>query len=90
MITKNYELFKDYAKEYHSLGFTETDIRNMAILAYNQGSNRLLKTGRVDDNRTSQEEVQALRELYDATLADISSTNYKHIPGVGQQVFEIA
>ncbi len=90
MITKNYELFKDYAKEYPSLGLTETDIRNMAILAYNQGSNRLLKTGRVDDNRTSQEEVQALRELYDATLADISSTNYKHIPGVGQQVFEIA
>lgn len=90
MITKNYELFKDYAKEYPSLGLTETDIRNMAILAYNQGSNKLLKTGRVDDNRTSQEEVQALRELYDATLADISSTNYKHIPGVGKQVFEIA
>lgn len=90
MITKNYELFKDYAKEYPSLGLTETDIRNMAILAYNQGSSRLLKTGRVDDDRTSQEEVEALRELYDATLADISSTNYKHIPGVGQQVFDIA
>ncbi len=90
MLTKNYELFKDYAKEYPSLGLTETDIRNMSILAYNQGSNRLLKTGRVDDDRTPQEEIKALRDLYDATLMDISSTNYKHIPGVGQQVFEIA
>jgi LysM repeat protein/peptidoglycan hydrolase-like protein with peptidoglycan-binding domain len=90
MITKNYELFKDYAKEYPSLGLTETDIRNMSILAYNQGSNRLLKTGRVDDNRSSSEEVKALRELYDATLSDVNSTNYKYIPGVGQQVFDIA
>ena len=89
-ITKNYELFKDYAKEYPKLGLTETDIRNMSILAYNQGSNRLLKTGRVDDNRSSSEEVKALRELYDATLSDVNSTNYKYIPGVGQQVFDIA
>ena len=90
MITKNYELFKDYSKTYPQLGLTETDIRNMTILSYNQGASRLLKTGRVDDNRSAQEEVDALRELYDATLLDISSTNYSHIPVVGNQVFELA
>jgi len=89
MITKNYELFKDYAKEYPSLGLTETDIRNMAILAYNQGSSRLLNTGRVADDRTSQQEVQALRELYDATLLDINSTNYKYIPVMADAAFKV-
>jgi hypothetical protein len=89
MITKNYELFKDYAKTYPQLGLTETDIRNMTILSYNQGASRLLKTGRVDDDRSAQEEVQALRELYDATLLDITSTNYKHVPLVADAAFKV-
>ena len=89
MITKNYELFKDYSKTYPQLGLTETDIRNMTILSYNQGASRLLKTGRVDDNRSAQEEVDALRELYDATLLDISSTNYKHVPLVADAAFKV-
>ena len=94
ILTKNYELFKDYAKQYPSLGLTEQDIRNMAILSYNQGSNRLIGTGRVDDNRTPEEEIAALRALYEGTSPDISSTKYrfgnKLVPGLGDVVYNTA
>jgi len=94
ILTKNYELFKDYAKQYPSLGLTEQDIRNMAILSYNQGSNRLIGTGRVDDDRTPEEEIAALRALYEGTAPDISSTKYrfgnKLVPGLGDVVYNTA
>ena len=89
LITKNYETFKDYSNTYPELNLAEEDIRNMSILAYNQGTNRLLKTGRVADSRNAETEVQALRELYDATLLDINSTNYKHLPVIGDAAFKI-
>ena len=90
ILTKNYELFKDYAQQYPSLGLTEQDIRNMSILAYNQGSNRLINTGRVDDNRTPEEEVAALRDLYEGSMADISSTKYKYLGPVGDVAYNLA
>tara|TARA_R110001632_G_scaffold190790_2_gene311452 strand:- start:5304 stop:10511 length:5208 start_codon:yes stop_codon:yes gene_type:complete len=94
ILTKNYELFKDYAKQYPQLGLTEIDIRNMSILSYNQGSNRLINTGRVDDERTSEEELAALRELYEGTSPDVSSTKYRFgnnvIDGLGDAVYNAA
>ena len=90
ILTKNYELFKDYAQQYPSLGLTEQDIRNMSILAYNQGSNRLINTGRVDDDRTPEEEVAALRDLYEGSMADISSTKYKYLGPVGDVAYSLA
>ncbi len=90
ILTKNYELFKDYAQQYPSLGLTEQDIRNMSILAYNQGSNRLINTGRVDDDRSPEEEVAALRDLYEGTMADISSTKYKYLGPVGDAAYSLA
>jgi hypothetical protein len=94
ILTKNYELFKDYAKQYPSLGLTEQDIRNMAILSYNQGSNRLIGTGRVDDDRTPEEEIAALRALYEGTSPDITSTKYrfgnKLVPGLGDRLYNTA
>ena len=94
ILTKNYELFKDYAKQYPSLGLTEEDIRNMAILSYNQGSNRLIGTGRVDDDRSPEEEIEALRALYEGTSPDISSTKYrfgnKVIDGLGDGLYNSA
>ena len=89
-ITKSYETFKDYAKQYPELGLTEEDIRNMSILSYNQGENRLLQTGRVDDERTPQEEVEELRELYDAMVTDVSSTNYRFLNKTGLPIGDIA
>ena len=89
LITKNYETFKDYSNTYPELNLAEEDIRNMSILAYNQGTNRLLKTGRVADSRDAETEVEALRKLYDATLLDINSTNYKHLPVIGNAAFKV-
>jgi hypothetical protein len=89
-ITKSYETFKDYAKQYPELGLTEEDIRNMSILSYNQGENKLLQTGRVDDKRTPQEEVEELRKLYDAMVTDVSSTNYRFLNKTGLPIGDLA
>ena len=84
-LTKNYELFKDYAKQYPELGLTELDIRNMAILSHNQGPSNLIKTGRVEikdgkvDKRLAAEEVAQLREVYDGMINDYSSKTIKHL-----------
>jgi LysM repeat protein len=90
-LVKRYELFKDYSKQYPKLGLNEEDIRNMAILSHNQGSNKLIKTGRNKKNpMTSKEEVVALRELYKGTMVDITSTNYNRIPVVGKMTYDAA
>ena len=90
-LAKNYELFKDYAKQYPSLGFTETDIRNMAVLSHNQGTKKLLKTGRVKmkngkvDLRSPEEEIAELRSLYQGTMQNASdSTMFRFLPGGGK------
>ena len=94
-LAKNYELFKNYAKQYPSLGFTETDIRNMAIISHNQGSNSIIKTGRVTekdgkkDYRTPDQEIAELRSLYEGTINDVSSTNYRFLPG-GKKIYNFA
>ena len=80
-LVKNYEIFKDYAKQYPQLKLKDQDVKNMAILAYNQGTNILLKTGRSTTNpKSSKEQLAALKKLYKGTVADISSTNYKYLP----------
>ncbi len=80
-LVKNYEIFKDYAKQYPQLKLKDQDVKNMAILAYNQGTNILLKTGRNTTNpKSSKEQLAALKKLYKGTVADISSTNYKYLP----------
>lgn len=90
IIVKNYELFKNYAQQYPALGLSEEDVRNMTLLSYNQGVSRLLTTGRNEDNtRSSDEELAALRELYEGSMADISSTNYSRVPG-GESLYNAA
>ena len=89
-LTKNYEIFKDYAKQYPELGLSEEDIRNMSILAHNQGNSKLLQIGK---SATSvllpAEQVKELRKLYEGTINDVSSTNYKYIPG-GEKIYNAA
>ena len=83
ILVKNYELFKDYAQQYPTLGLAEEDIRNMALLSYNQGESRLLQTGRSDENdRSSVEEVAELRKLYYGTMDGYDASNYRHLPDV--------
>ena len=62
----------------------------MSILSYNQGENKLLQTGRVDDKRTPQEEVEELRKLYDAMVTDVSSTNYRFLNKTGLPIGDLA
>ena len=83
ILVKNYELFKDYAQQYPQLGLTEEDVRNMALISYNQGTKKLLTTGRNSTNaRTSEEEIAALRDLYTGDQDMYSSSLYAHLPDV--------
>lgn len=88
-LIKAYETYKDYAEKYPELGLKENDIRNMAVLAHNQGIPSLLKTGRSDKKKflSPQEEVQALRALYTGTVKDVTSTNWRHLGDIGQAIF---
>ena len=95
-LTKNYEIFKDYAKQYPELGLTDEDIKNMSILAHNQGNNLLLLTGRnkkVDGQKdkafTSEDQVRELRKLYEGTINDVSSTAFRFLPG-GKKIYDAA
>lgn len=82
-LAKNYDTFKDYSEKFPELGLNEEDLRNMAILAYNQGTDKLIMTGRVKDNRSPKEEVEALRSLYKGKVKDISSTNWRYLEKMG-------
>jgi hypothetical protein len=87
-LIKNYEKFKDYAAKFPELGLTEQDVRNMSILAHNQGTAKLLKIGRNTDNKYNAEtELAELRKLYSGKVKDISSTDYKHVPLVGEALY---
>tara|TARA_B110000879_G_scaffold212962_1_gene312248 strand:+ start:3195 stop:8552 length:5358 start_codon:yes stop_codon:yes gene_type:complete len=89
-LTKNYELFKDYAKQYPQLGLTDTDIKNMSILSHNQGNNKLLMIGRNNENNLSADkEIKELRKLYKGTINDVSSTNYRFLPS-GEEIYNTA
>lgn len=82
-LIKNYDKFKNYAEQYPELNLDETDIRNMAILSHNQGSDLLLQTGRVEDERSPSEEVAELRKLYEGKVRDVTSTNYGWLSKAG-------
>ena len=88
ILVKNYELYKDYAQQFPTLGLTEEDIRNMTLISYNQGNKKLLTTGRNNENnRTSEEEISALRDLYIGDQDMYNSSNYRYIPG-GRQLYD--
>jgi len=78
-VIKAYEILSDYAEEFPEFGLTEQDIRNMTILAHNQGLYSLLFTGR-SPNRSDmnyEDEIKLLRELYSGTVKDVTSTNWR-------------
>ena len=86
-LAKNYDKFKKYGEQYPELGLTEDDFRNMSILSFNQGTKKLLQTGRVKDNRDFKQEVEALRALYSEASHDVSATNYRFLGNVGQKIY---
>ncbi len=90
-LIKSYENFKDYSQKFPELGLTETDLRNMAVLAHNQGMNKLLKTGRSETKKflSPKEEVELLRNYYSGTVKDVSATNYRYLGGIGEKVYDL-
>jgi murein DD-endopeptidase MepM/ murein hydrolase activator NlpD len=93
LLVKHYELFKNYSQQYPELGLTDQDIKNMSILAHNQGTNMLLKTGRnlsgPGDNRSIEEQIESLRKLYQGKIKDVSSTKLKYLGDVGEFIYNL-
>jgi len=93
LLVKHYELFKNYAKQYPEFGLSDQDVKNMSILAHNQGTNLLLKTGRnlsgPGDYRTIEEQIESLRKLYQGNIKDVSSTKLNHLGSVGELIYDI-
>ena len=92
LLVKHYELFKNYGEQYPEFGLTEEDFRNMAILAHNQGSNLLLKTGRNNlksGTRSSEDQIESLRKLYQGSIKDVSSTKLNHLGELGEWIYDL-
>lgn len=89
-LIKSYETFKDYSEKFPELGLTENDMRNMSILSHNQGTNRLLQTGRSKNKPFDdiKKEVEALRKLYQGKIKDVNSTNLKQLGFLGDIIFD--
>ena len=83
---EGYKVFDDYRKKNPKLGLTDEDVRNMSILSYNQGYDKLSKLGYNKASMTPEEEVAALRKLYTGNVKDVTSTNYKYIPDINIDV----
>ena len=85
-----YSRFKKYSEKNPQLHLTQDDIHNMSILAYNQGTGKLMNLGYNNPNMSIDEEVAKLRSLYRGNVKDISSTNYKYLPeSMGQVLYNM-
>jgi hypothetical protein len=90
LLTNNYNWFDNYRKTYPEIGLTEEDVHNLSILAYNQGLGSLRDIG-MDDKRTKivPQEIASLRALYSGKVKDVSSTKWRHIPLIGETLYDI-
>ena len=92
MLIKSYEIFKDYSEQFPELNLNEEDLKNMAILAHNQGVSGLLYTGRSKKPQNEavmySEEVDNLRHLYQGKIKDVTSTNYNHFGALGKAAYD--
>lgn len=87
---KNIKLFQDYANNNPQLGLDDDDVRSMAIMAHNQGTNRLRNLGYLSSTKTFDEEVASLRELNDSNVNDVSSTKLKYLgKKLGQLAYDL-
>ena len=87
---RNYNIINDYAKKNPYLELNQEDIKNLTILSYNQGLKKITNLGHLNKNKSMQEEVQSIRDLYDTKTKDISSTRWKYIPILGEIFSDIA
>lgn len=86
ILAHNYNIIKEYSKQFPELQMTEDDIKNLSILAYNQGLDKILNIGKLNDRKFYDEELQSFRDLYSGKTNDVSSTWAKYLPPVLQKV----
>lgn len=89
ILAHNYNNIKAYSKQFPELGMTDEDIRNLAILGYNQGLGKILNIGKLNDKKDYKEELKSFRDLYNGTTTDLSSTWYGHLPEILQRFINI-
>jgi len=80
-IIEAYDYFKDMKNKNPHLRLDENDIRNLAILSYNQGFKGKLSTIGYNTKLPLDEEISNVRKLYSGNIKDKSSTKYKYLPG---------
>jgi len=81
-----YNQFKAYSQNNPQLNLTDEDLHQMSILAYNQGTDKLMNLGYNNPTMPISSEVDALRDLYSGNIRDISSTNFKYLPSIDTYV----
>jgi hypothetical protein len=92
---RNYRMLHTYSAENPQLNLTEEDIRNMTIIAHQRG---LLSKNRAGGgananfgkrhDQTLEQQLESLRSMYEGSLYDISSTNYRHLPVGGDYMYQ--
>lgn len=92
LMMKYNDYFRRLAAQYPSLELTDDDINALTAMSFNQGPSKLMSQG--FDPVTGaykQSEMDALRMLEpaDARVKDVSSTNYAHIPVVGELLYNM-
>lgn len=88
LLARNYSYFQNLQKQIPEL--TDEDILNATILSYNQGMGKLKHIGYDHKtNQFNQDEIDALRTISNSDLIkDVSSTNYKYLPIIGEQLYD--
>lgn len=84
---RNYRMLHTYAVQNPHLELTEEDIRNMTIISHQRGLLSQNKAGGGTGvnfgkrhDKTLEEQIESLRSMYEGSLYDVSSTNYRHLP----------
>ena len=93
---RNYHMLTDYASKNPQLELTEQDIRNMTILSHNRGLLSKNSAGGGTganfgqrDDMTIAEQIESLRTLYEGSMSDMSSTNYRFLPEfIGKPLYD--
>lgn len=84
-----YNQLKKYSQNNPQLNLTDEDLHQMSILAYNQGTDKLMNLGYNNPSMPISSEVDALRDLYSGNVKDISSTNFKYLPTINTTILGV-
>lgn len=89
LMAKNYDYFKRLQATYPNLGITDSDVRYLTELSYNQGMRKLSTIGFTEQGLPAPKEIETIRTMAapDAKIKDISSTNYRYLGKIGEFLY---